>query len=103
MGVTPSELEAQLALITKAAPELRKAGVVSLSIGDIEIELAPADPPEPTSSTATPDDPDDPLKDPATYGGSVPRRRGEPVPGEGTESWPQQTAGGKPIRAPRTS
>jgi hypothetical protein len=73
------DLDARLALIAKHAPLLRAAGVMAVSIGDIDFSLAPADPPvaETKTNTATPDDPDDPLKDPATCGGRLQRRRGE--------------------------
>lgn len=99
-----NDLEARLKLIVKAAPDLRKAGVTSVAIGDIKFELAPDQPGEVIpANTAPPDDPHDPLKDPELYGGEVPRRRGSPVPDEDTESWPNKSAGGKPPRAKHTS
>lgn len=107
--MTSSDLEARLQLITKHAPELRKAGVTGVTIGDIEFEMAPFEP-DPvlvpaTSTTTTAEHPDDPSRDPITFGGEVPRRRGDPEPtDEDVESWPkQQTAGGKPRRGARTS
>jgi hypothetical protein len=101
--MTNEDLDARLKLIAKAAPDLRKAGVTSLAIGDIELELAPPDPlVEPaTTSTATPDHPYDPLQDPATYGGELPRRRGEQPPKD-DDRWPTNS-GGKPPKAKRTS
>jgi hypothetical protein len=78
------DLDETLKLIAKHAPDLRKAGVTAVSIGDIDLELAAPDP-EPqaaatTNTTTHRDDPDDPFEDPATFGGRVPRRRGEPPP-----------------------
>jgi hypothetical protein len=78
--MTMDDLEAQLKLIAKYAPDLRKAGVTAAAIGDIEIELAPPDPEPQPAAPKTTEAPDDPLKDSATFGGKIPRRRGDPQP-----------------------
>lgn len=106
--MTPTDLEARLQLIAKEAPALRKAGVTSVTIGDVEFALAPYEPDlELASSTdlpTTPAKPDDPMKDPELHGGEVPRRRGTPAPArEDQDPWPSPTSGGKPLKAKRTS
>ena len=65
-------------MLTRRAPALRAAGILEVSIsalGDLDAKLAPAAP-EPRPA----DDEDarspvitDPLKDPATFGGFMPR------------------------------
>ena len=107
--MTPSDLEARLQLITKAAPGLRKAGVTGVTIGDVEFDLAPLEPELDadalTDPTTTPDQPDDPMKDPDLHGGETPRRRGTPAPpGKDRDPWPaHNSSGGKPQKAKRTS
>lgn len=78
--MTNADFEARLQLITKAAPDLRAAGVMTVTVGDIEFALAPHDPPQPTARGPKIDDDVDEklsmLADPVTFGGVVPRRRG---------------------------
>jgi hypothetical protein len=77
--MTTQDLEAGLKLIAAHASALRKAGVTGrVKVGDVEFDLATAEPAaEPlVPSTTTTDRPDDILKDPLTYGGTMPRRRG---------------------------
>lgn len=71
-----AELREQLAIITAEAPELRKAGVRALKLGDVEISLTPHDVAVSFSQDGE-SDPSDPLDDPATFGRSagVPRLR----------------------------
>lgn len=69
-------------LIVKRAPDLREAGVLSLSVGEVHVVLAPAEPPETADEKSTePEQYSDPLDDPATYArGGVPRFEREPEP-----------------------
>lgn len=83
--MTNDDLAAQLATIEQHAPKLREAGVRSLKLGDLELELAPADPPDivfgddddnDQADGAKPSPP--PLDDPTTFNrSSVPSRRRE--------------------------
>lgn len=68
--MTKADLEAQLTLIEERAPKLRKAGVLSLSIGDVQLELAPAELPDPPMGDDDDgDDNDKPVfDDPKTFG-----------------------------------
>ncbi len=59
---------AWLTLIAERAPTLREAGVRSLSIDGVTIELAPYDPPAPTERRSQNDEPRDLLDDRETYG-----------------------------------
>jgi hypothetical protein len=95
-----SDLETTLKLIAAQAPDLRKAGVTSLAVGDIEITLAPFEPEPAPETTTTPDKPDDPLMDPDTFGGILPQRR---RPDEDADPWPSPIAGGSLPRAKPTS
>lgn len=104
--MTTDELEARLKLIARCAPDLRKAGVTGkVAIGEVQFELAPFEPdPAPQDKTTTTGKPDDPLRDPDTFGGYVPRRRGEPDPSDEDEDpWPSPIDGGKHLRAKPTS
>jgi hypothetical protein len=61
------DLATQLTLIARHAPILREAGVQSLTVGEISMELAPPDPPPPEASTGDQKQPRD-LDDAVTYG-----------------------------------
>lgn len=72
--MTKADLEGVLTAITDKAKGLRDAGVTSLSIDGIRIELAPSDPPPMPKSDGAPDEFPSSLDDPMTYG----RSRGVP-------------------------
>ena len=60
-------------VLVKRAPELRAAGVTSLTCDGISVTLAPAAPEPADEWVETPPQPDhtDPLSDPATYPNGV--------------------------------
>jgi len=78
------ELDSVLALLIARAPDLRRAGVLTLSLDGLAVSLAPDAPPpstEPVPREAV-EEPSDPLSDPATFGfrdavPGFPRRREE--------------------------
>lgn len=57
-----------LALIAARAPALREAGVRSLTVDGVSVELAPYDPPAPKDARATAEEPEDLISDRAVYG-----------------------------------
>lgn len=75
-----TDLESTLDVIARKAQALRDAGVTGvIHVGDIRFEVAPA----PTQAASEDKEPiANPEKDPDTYGGELPRRRGESVPVE---------------------
>lgn len=66
-----SNLADTLATITRHAPELRKAGVLAIVVGDVQAQLAPHIP-EGATERGAGEVPysGDPLNDPDTYGSS---------------------------------
>lgn len=66
-------LKAAIDLIVKSAPDLRAAGVTSLTCDGISVTLAPAAPEPADEWVEAPPQPDhtDPLSDPATYPNGV--------------------------------
>ena len=69
-----------LTLLQERAPLLRAAGVRSLSIDGVSVELTPHEPPPPERTAremAEQEDPTDLLDDPASFG----LRPGDPLPG----------------------
>lgn len=64
--MTPKAFADKLALLTEHAPGLRRAGVRSLTVGDVTVTLAPPDvEPGPRGEAYVSTDP---LSDPDTYG-----------------------------------
>jgi hypothetical protein len=68
--MTKTDLAETLKLIEEHAPKLRAAGVTSLAIGDIELQLATPEQPDVPLDMEKDEDGDDrpPLDDPATFG-----------------------------------
>lgn len=76
-----NDLETTLDVIARKAQALRDAGVTGeIRVGDIHFEITPA----PSTPAASNDQEPiaNPEKDPDTYGGELPRRRGESSPVE---------------------
>lgn len=79
------DLDQIISTLVGRAPELRAAGVLSLTLGDLTVALAPAEPvaAEPRAPRErVEEEPADPLSDPATFGfrnavPGFPRRREE--------------------------
>lgn len=78
MATGATEIDNMIALLVRCAPELREAGITSLTIGDVSLTLADAPPldlrgVEVASADAPPPPPTDPMADPASYpGGRIP-------------------------------
>lgn len=70
-----ADLDKTLETIAKQAPALRKAGVISLVVDNVTINLMPPDPPQTTGKDGEAESDRDPLEDPFTYGGPVPQRK----------------------------
>lgn len=76
--MTATEFEQTLAVIATKAKDLRDAGISGrVSVGDVHFDLNPAEPamiqlPRETEHEGNP------LDDAETYGGEMPRRRGQP-------------------------
>lgn len=76
------ELDSVLALLIARAPDLRRAGVLTLSLDGLAVSLAPDAPPVADVPREVVEEPADPLLDPATFGyrdavPGFPRRRDE--------------------------
>lgn len=76
--MTAKDLKEMLTTIAGEAKALRDAGVTAVAVGDIRVELAANEPPPAplNLNDGKDEEPRDLLKDPATFGGSIPRRRG---------------------------
>jgi len=78
--MTPKAINAALDVIIARAPDLRRAGITELTVGDLSLTIGAPwhDPPTDARGLvveheAPPPDPVDPLNDAATYpGGRVP-------------------------------